>query len=197
MNTEDYKGFTIEIRQDEVAEDPREWDNLGTMICWHREYRLGDKHDYEEPRDLQASMKAGDIALPLYLYDHSGLRMKVGSFQGLLPEGHAEFDTMCVGWIVCRKETYLKEFNQKRTSLKLRDKVRECLKSEIKTYDMYLMGAVYYFNITDRYGEDIDSLGGIYGYDEALEEAQTAIDSYIQNEQPKARNKSILGRAHV
>ena len=28
-----YRGYTIEIDQDEFPESPREWDNLGTMIC--------------------------------------------------------------------------------------------------------------------------------------------------------------------
>jgi hypothetical protein len=26
--------------------DPREWDNLGKMVCWHGRYNLGDKHSY-------------------------------------------------------------------------------------------------------------------------------------------------------
>lgn len=31
------------IRQDDYAESPRDWDNLGTMVCWHRRYSLGDE----------------------------------------------------------------------------------------------------------------------------------------------------------
>lgn len=34
------------------SNNPREWDNLGTMICWHNSYDLGDSHDYVEPRDF-------------------------------------------------------------------------------------------------------------------------------------------------
>jgi hypothetical protein len=33
------------IYQEEYPEDfnPRDWDNLGTMVCWHRNYILGDE----------------------------------------------------------------------------------------------------------------------------------------------------------
>ena len=33
----------IRIMHDECAESPREWDNLGTMVCAHRRYSLGDE----------------------------------------------------------------------------------------------------------------------------------------------------------
>ncbi len=89
------------VMQDEDPENPRRaWDNFGTMVCFHRRYDLGDKHDikhedfsgWDEMEDYLRKEKGAVIVLPLFLYDHSGLRMKVGSFRGLLPQGHAEFD---------------------------------------------------------------------------------------------------------
>lgn len=36
-------GNILEIIQDENPSNPRtEWDNLGTMVCWHNRYHLGD-----------------------------------------------------------------------------------------------------------------------------------------------------------
>jgi len=35
----------LKIEQDEDAEDPREFDNLGIMVCFHKRYNLGDKTD--------------------------------------------------------------------------------------------------------------------------------------------------------
>ena len=33
--------------------NPREdYDCLGKMVCWHGRYSLGEKHDFEEPRDF-------------------------------------------------------------------------------------------------------------------------------------------------
>lgn len=45
---EEYKGYRIEIYQDDSPESPREWDNLGFMACWHRRMWLGD-----EPEKVQ------------------------------------------------------------------------------------------------------------------------------------------------
>lgn len=41
---------TAVIMNDTSPFDPRvDYDNLGTMVCWHRRYSLGDKHEYQEP----------------------------------------------------------------------------------------------------------------------------------------------------
>lgn len=34
---------TIVIKNDPEPESPREWDNVGTMVCWHSRYNLGDE----------------------------------------------------------------------------------------------------------------------------------------------------------
>lgn len=44
IHTEEYKGYIINVFQDDNPESPREWDNLGAMYCFHRHYNLGDKH---------------------------------------------------------------------------------------------------------------------------------------------------------
>lgn len=42
--TIEYKGYTIKIEYDEFASNPREdFDHLGTMVCSHQRYKLGDK----------------------------------------------------------------------------------------------------------------------------------------------------------
>ena len=42
VDTIEYRGFDINIYQDIDAENPREWDNIGKMLCKHRDYCLGD-----------------------------------------------------------------------------------------------------------------------------------------------------------
>ena len=42
VDTINYRGFEIKIYQDDMAENPREWDNIGRMLCKHRNYCLGD-----------------------------------------------------------------------------------------------------------------------------------------------------------
>ena len=43
IKTIKYKGYNINVYQDEFSESPREWDNLGIMLCSHHRYTLGDK----------------------------------------------------------------------------------------------------------------------------------------------------------
>ena len=51
---------TIKIYRDEFAnpmeESPREWDNLGTMVCWHRNYNLGDEHSMLTPQQALVAL---------------------------------------------------------------------------------------------------------------------------------------------
>jgi hypothetical protein len=39
------------FRDTDLCESPRDWDNLGTMVCWHNRYSLGDKQPRGEPID--------------------------------------------------------------------------------------------------------------------------------------------------
>ena len=55
-HTEEYKGMEIVIDYDRDAENPRGWDNVGTMVCFHSRYTLGDKHSYSSPEDALLSI---------------------------------------------------------------------------------------------------------------------------------------------
>jgi hypothetical protein len=53
VETIDYKSYQINIHQDIDPIDPvREFDQLGTMICFHRRYNLGHKHNYDSPKEM-------------------------------------------------------------------------------------------------------------------------------------------------
>ena len=42
---EEYKGYIVKVLIDDSGVDsPREWSNLGNMICFHRRANYGDKH---------------------------------------------------------------------------------------------------------------------------------------------------------
>lgn len=38
----------VRIIVDNDSNDPRDWDNVGRMICWHNRYNLGDDHTYDQ-----------------------------------------------------------------------------------------------------------------------------------------------------
>lgn len=49
VETIEYRGFEIRVYSDDNPEDPREWGNLGTMVCWHRRSCLGDEQPKYNP----------------------------------------------------------------------------------------------------------------------------------------------------
>lgn len=159
--------YELELNPDEDSESPREWDNLGTMTCWHSRYNLGDENEITDSGSWRLLHPAADyIVLPLYLYDHSGLHIKIGSFQGLLPQGHAEFDSMQIGYISVSKAKVRDEYGVKRITAKVRKRMESYLADEVEAYNQYINGDVWCYELTDRAtGDLVDCCGGFYGDD--------------------------------
>jgi hypothetical protein len=180
--------YRIDIEPYIDPESPREDDNLGTMICFHSRYNLGDKHNYDH-RDYNgweemkyAIIKKDDVAiiLPLYLYDHSGITMNTTGFS-------CRWDSGQVGFIFISKEKIREEYGVKKITKKLIEKIKTYLINEVNTYDQYLRGDVYGFRITelDENGEDVkevDSCWGYYGIDFSMEEAESVANHMIKND---------------
>lgn len=155
--TIEYKNYTIEIHQDLEPESPREWDNMGKMICFHKRHCLGDDHNLtlKEAKRLEKSKDI--IALPLYLYDHSGLTIRTTPFS-------CPWDSGQVGFIYITKEDIKKEYRWKRLT---KDRIKEIkervLKVEVEVYDKYLTGEVYGYIIRNHVGTNVDSCLGFFG----------------------------------
>jgi len=175
------ENYILEIFPDEPRESPREWDNLGTMICFHRRYNLGDRHNFslEEAEEM---VKGEDIcvSLPLYLYDHGGITMSTGSFS-------CKWDSGQVGWIFVTKEQVRKEYEVEEISKDLIEKVTNVLQGEVETYDQYLTGDVYGYRISQvdvcnkgcEHKDEIDSCWGFYGEESAQEEGERTLEYYL------------------
>ena len=180
--------YVIEVHQDESPESPRSWDNLGTMICFHKRYDLGDKHDYnhveydswsEQRKDIEKTENTC-VILPLYLYDHSGITMSTSPFG-------CSWDSGQVGWIIVSKENVRKEFGVKRITKEIIEKVTNILEGEVKTYDQYLTGDVYgykVFKVSEcslghEHKEEVDSCWGFYGEDECMSEGEGIVEYYM------------------
>ena len=103
VETIKYRGHTINICPDDDPESPREWDNLGTIVYRKgSRYTLGDEE--VDPYEFQEWAKEQDlIILPVFAYIHGNVWLKTSSFQGLLSQGHAEFDSGQSGLDICRK----------------------------------------------------------------------------------------------
>lgn len=95
-------------------------DPTGHVFCFHGRYFIGDEHDHrssdfsgwdEFEQHLRREHSA-EWVLPVYAYIHSAIRVKVYDFHGLLPQGHAEFDSGQVGFVWCTKREARKALHQ-------------------------------------------------------------------------------------
>ena len=188
VHKEAYKGHTITIYYDTDAESPREWCNLGTLICWHRRYTLGDDHQYNSPGDflrdladvsehsdismaqLQERAERTNVLLPVYLYDHSGLTINTTGF-------HCPWDSGQIGYIYVSNKKLREEFNAPRITKALRNKAKDILQSEINSYDEHLLGNVFGYTIKKN-DEELDACWGFFGDYETncLPEAKSVLD---------------------
>ena len=159
--------YKLEIFDDLNPCSPREFDNLGTMVCFHRRYNLGDETElkssdfssWEELENYLYKEEDALIAIPVFMYDHSGLCINTTGFS-------CPWDSGQVGYIYISKEKVRREYSCKRISKKLKKMIREMLCSEVDLYNDYLSGNVYGFTLTDKENaEEIDSSCGFYGTD--------------------------------
>jgi hypothetical protein len=182
--TKEIGNYIIKTELHSDPENPRDWDNLGTMVCFHGRYDLGDKHNYnskdynswdEMERDIIKRENVG-VILPLYLYDHGGITMNTTGFS-------CPWDSGRVGFIFISKEKMLKEYGGKKVTQKLKDKIKEYLEGEVETYDQYLRGEVYRYEIFENGIDDpIESCGGYYGEDECFSEAESIVKRLMEKE---------------
>ena len=185
LHRETVNDKTLRIVPDPHPMNPRvECDALGTMICWHPRYNLGDKHSYrnnqelfialagyedEVPFDLEAIEKRAlrnAIILPLYLYDHSGLTMNTTGFS-------CPWDSGQVGYVFVTIEDARNEFSAKRLSSKMRERALDILRAEVDVYDAYLRGDFCGFEIMGDDDEVIDSCWGFSTTADCLTEARS------------------------
>lgn len=52
----DVDGVKAVLYFDPEPPSPREWSNIGAMVCWHSRYNLGDKHAHANPTDFRLSL---------------------------------------------------------------------------------------------------------------------------------------------
>jgi len=152
----------LEIVYDESPESPREFDNIGIMVCCHGRYTLGDKQ-FNDPETIDDLLKEEKpyVILPLYLLDHSGIAIRTTDFNDYWDSGQ-------VGYIYTTKEQLRKMGHKKIPS---RKKVEGWLKDEVSVYDDYLSGNVFGFveskidkcDLDHEHKEHLESCFGFFG----------------------------------
>ena len=169
----------LEIFQDENPESPRSWDNMGTMVCFHNRYRLGDVHGlrtdmfsgWEEMKQFIVRKYDAAVILPLYMYDHSGITIKTTPFD-------CRWDSGQIGFIYATRKAIRESYGVKLVTKKVKERVEQHLLVEVETYDQYVTGDVYGFKLKtvsvladgneegeEEGEEENDSCWGFYGTD--------------------------------
>lgn len=120
------------------------WDNAAIQAVIED---LEDESEITERRVLRSNVA---IALPLSLYDHSGITIYHGS-------PRQPWDSGIVGVHYMTRDVLDREFGGDEA------KARACMEAELHTYDQYLRGNVWGFEIEDRAGRPIDSCWGFIG----------------------------------
>lgn len=185
-----YNGYTVEIHADECPESPREWDNLCQIVCFHRNYNLGDKHDYSQGDfnswdDLKEQIEKDHdpiVITPIYLFDHSGLTIATdcGKFQACDSHG---WDWGQIGFAFIPKQVAVNEYGVDHTHEIDDETIETCqkvLQGEVETYGNYVSGEVYGYRILDADGEEKDSCWGFFGYDNVVSMAKEDLDEANQ-----------------
>jgi len=196
MDTEEYKGYKINISYDEDPMNPRtEWDNSGTMVCFHKRYDLGDKDhgykfsDYDSFDEMESAIrKQEDVAiiLPIYMYDHSGITINTTGFS-------CNWDSGQIGFIFISKAKAREIWGWKVLTQKRLSSIEGYLKNEIEVYDQFLTGQVYGFQVEkdgeELDGEELDSCWGFFGDNHEksglMDHARNSIDCIISAELDK------------
>jgi len=179
INTINFQdGHSLEIHTDDSPKSPREYDNIGVMVCFHKRESPGDNHEYtftdfnswdELQQQIETDHKITCI-LPLYLMDHSGLSISTSPFG-------CPWDSGQIGFIYCTAEAAKADFGDWAESSpdnteQISERICKRLIAEVKLYDQYLSGDVYGFILRGPpcekcggEGKDIDSCWGFYGDD--------------------------------
>ena len=168
----------IRIERDQAPDSPREWENLGVIVCFHRRYRLTDeghelRHDaFESWNDLKEHLESEEhatVILPLYLYDHSGIALQTEPFT-------CTWDSSQVGciWTTQERVEALGHSEPPTT-----EDIEGFLKAEVDTYSKYLSGEIYGYRIFQacphcgKPGDDeLASCWGFYDLDDCKAEAK-------------------------
>ena len=186
----------VRVYYDPDPISPREHDNLTTIATWHRHYALGDVQPRINPdeylRDLLADLsvvydadaglldlmsafrRAGGIVQPLWLFDHSGITISLAPFS-------CPWDSGQVGLVTVLPSEIDDAFGDG-TEDKI-ERAMACLQDEVDTYDTFLRGAVYGFEVVsewiDEHGKvmDTEHIDSCWGFIDADRPGSGALDA--------------------
>lgn len=163
--------LTVEY-DDDSCFDPRDEYNMTTMICWHRRYKLGDRHKYEDiesflydlcqkvlqkSQDEVESMTCKEMLKlleesnlicikQLNLYDHSGITISTSSAYPY----NDRWDSSPVGFVYITKGDLIADGIVSDNNENWKEAAEPIIESEVQIYDYFLRGEVYSFTLEEK-----------------------------------------------
>ena len=181
-----------ELVYDTDATNPRECDNLGTiLIAPNKSHWIASRDDvvdtsiclgknpYEHWNNIrreQLNLKKSDIAIayPITKYEHGSISLSLGYKQG--------WDYGVVGFVYITKETLRKCYGVDRITKSIIERATNCLQSELDTLTHWLNGDCYGWQIKEYALDDdgldweevdtLDACWGYFGKEQALDDMQ-------------------------
>ncbi len=180
-------GHRVAVEHDPDPYNPRkECDHLGTVLLVDRcRYNFGDDTaSVEELREIYED--PDNIALPVFMYDHSGITINTTGFS-------CRWDSGQVGIVYMTKAQAVENWGKKIVTAKVREAAIKCLKAEIEELDNYLTGQVYGYRVYDPEGEEVESCWGFFGDSDYCLSEGVSVAEYLEAEAEK--NKRAAWRA--
>ena len=207
-----YRGYTIDVVRDDLVENPRNWDNLGTLALsasswadetvacvedlyalllddtdymkWSNKDQMYSDYTYDHEK-AQRCLDQKYIVLPVYKMDHGSVSFSTSTF-------NCPWDSGQDGFIYVSKERIREEYSVKKISKKIRDIVIKSLEQEVGTFSMAVNGEVYAFCVLDDDDEALDSCCGFVGYDHdasgLMDTVREFVDSMVQRDRRRKMN---------
>lgn len=175
IETFDHAGCKVQIFPDDSGsqECPLEMmaDNDVRFVTFEKRSTLSDYHDFGSPSDVIPWAKKNRYAVfELYKYEHGMVRYAVSvrgnPFYGKLPQGHAEFDSGQVGYVLVKRGTYRGLSKQYDAAESWADSVSRWCNGE------------YYGYMVKHDDDDVDSCWGFDDFDYCKEQAKEAAEAH-------------------
>lgn len=171
MKDKDGKEYLLTVEQNEYAYDPRDDDNLCTMVCWNRHYKLGDSHPFDNIdefferlcyeilhkdddeiyglhwQDMFKMLKESNLVhiKAINMYDHGGITVSTSNGYPY----NDRWDAGIVGFIYVTKKTIFNECGDI-TEENWQERADQYLEGEMETYDQYLRGECYRYTLEEK-----------------------------------------------
>ncbi len=171
----------VRIIREQDPTSPRDWDNLGKLVCWHKSYELGDEQPKCNPEEYREDLPKGSKVFPLFLYDHSGIALSMN----LTYPFDDPWDAGQVGFVVLTPQR--QEIIGTPDAL-----VDACLEAELATYNQYLEGDVWGYLVEQREHcgrcghdewEQVDSCWGFFGSNPKENGIKDAVGEYVTDDE--------------